>query len=159
MKLIIIAAIGKNNELGKDNNLIWHIKEDLQYFKNVTTNHNILMGKNTFLSLGRLLPNRHHIIISTTFNSNLDVEIFRSIDDFLKKYKDVSEDVYVIGGASIYKEFIELSDEMHLTEIDKEFDADCFFPKFDRDDYDSEIISSFNEPYNYKHVLYKKKQH
>jgi len=98
MKLITIAAVGKNRELGKDNDLIWHIKEDLQYFKKVTTGKNILMGKNTFNSLGRLLPNRHHIIISTSLSiDNPEVEVFRSLEDFLGKtlsYPDMDKKMY-----------------------------------------------------------------
>ena len=156
MRLILIAAIGKNNELGRDNRLIWHIKEDMDYFRNVTSNHNILMGKNTFLSLPKKLPNRHHIIISRTLETNEDVEIFRSIDEFLEKYSGCEEDIYVIGGASIYKEFLPLVDIMHLTEIDESFEADVFFPEFNHEEYDREELSSFETPYKYKHVLYKK---
>lgn len=159
MKLITIAAIGKNNELGKDNKLIWHISEDLQYFKKVTSGKNILMGRNTFESLGRLLPKRHHIIISTSLNlDNPEVEIFRSLDEFFNKYKDSSEEVYIIGGASIYKSFMPYIDEMHLTQIDESFEADVYFPKFDENEFDSEILSEYSEPYNYKHVLLHRKR-
>ena len=95
MKLITIAAVGKNRELGKDNDLIWHIKEDLQYFKKVTTGKNILMGKNTFNSLGRLLPNRHHIIISTSLNiDNPEVEVFRSLEDFFETLEKVQMETF-----------------------------------------------------------------
>ena len=156
MKIILIAAIGKNNELGRDNKLIWHIKEDMDYFKKVTSNHNILMGKNTFLSLPKKLPNRHHIIISSSLEEQNDLEIFRSVDEFLDKYSKLDEEVYVIGGAMIYKEFLPMADVMHLTEIDETFLADAFFPSFNHEEYDREVLSSYDTPYKYKHVLYKK---
>ena len=132
MKLILIAAIGKNNELGRDNKLIWHIKEDMDYFRHVTSNHNILMGKNTFLSLPKKLPNRHHIIISRSLSDIDDVEIFRSVEDFLNKYSKIDEEVFIIGGGAIYKEFIDMVDVIHLTEIDETFEADTFFPEFNQ---------------------------
>lgn len=159
MKLITIAAVGKNRELGKDNDLIWHIKEDLQYFKKVTTGKNILMGKNTFNSLGRLLPNRHHIIISTSLNiDNPEVEVFRSLEDFFETYKENNDEVYIIGGASIYKAFMPYVEEMHLTEIDESFEADVFFPEYDSEEFERKIVSEFSEPYNYKHVLLQRKR-
>ena len=158
MKLILIVAVGKNNELGKDNNLIWHIKEDLQFFKKMTINHKILMGKNTFLSFPKPLKDRKHLVISTSLeSSHEDVEIFRSIEDFYKKYESTDEEIYVIGGASIYKALIDECEELYLTEIDSSFEADCFFPKFDKSAYDREVLSSFDEPYSYKHVIYKKR--
>lgn len=158
MKLIIIAAIGKNNELGKDNKLIWHIKEDLEYFKKTTINHSILMGKNTFLSLGKPLKNRHHIILSSSLDiEDKDIEVFKSLEEFMDKYKDSDEEIYVIGGSSIYKRFIDLCSEVHLTEIDSSFEADTFFPEFNEKDFDKEVISEYDTPYQYKHVLYKRR--
>lgn len=158
MKLILIVAVGKNNEIGKDNNLIWHIKEDLQFFKNMTINQKILMGKNTFLSFPKPLKDRKHIVISTSLElEDKSIEVFRSIDEFLSVYKDTEEEIYVIGGASIYKAFLPLCEELYITEIDNSFDADTYFPEFDKSEYDKEELSSFEEPYKYKHMLYKKR--
>lgn len=158
MKLILIVAVGKNNEIGKDNNLIWHIKEDLQFFKNMTINQKILMGKNTFLSFPKPLKDRKHIVISTSLElEDKSIEVFRSIDEFLSAYKDTEEEIYVIGGASIYKAFLPLCEELYITEIDNSFDADTYFPEFDKSEYDKEELSSFEEPYKYKHMLYKKR--
>lgn len=159
MKLIIIAAIGKNRELGYNNELIWRIKEDLKFFKEHTKGHNIVMGRKTFESLGGLLPNRHHIIISTSMDSSDSrVDVYRDIESFLESYKDSPEEIYVIGGASIYKAFLPLCDTMHLTEINESGVADAYFPEFNKDDFDREELSSFDEPVVYKHVLYNRKR-
>ena len=88
MKLSIIAAIGKNNELGLNNNLIWHLPGDMKFFKEITTYHTIIMGRKTFESLPKLLPNRKHIVLS---KSNIDIpeiEVYHSIQDFIFKYKN-----------------------------------------------------------------------
>lgn len=160
MELKIIAAVGKNNELGKDNTLIWPIKEDLKFFKNVTTGHTVIMGSNTFYSLPKVLPNRTNIVLS---RKNLvlpeGVILYHNIDEFLNDYKDKDEIVFVIGGGSIYRLFIDKANEIYLTEIDKECrEATVYFPEFDKELYDKEILSeNIEEDINYKHVLYRKK--
>ncbi len=160
-KLIIIAAVGKNLELGYNNNLIWHIKEDLQFFKNQTINHHILMGSKTYLSLPKLLPNRKHIILTSKPKNTYpeDVIVINSIDEFNIVRDSINDDIYVIGGAYVYKEFINDADEIILTEIDDEFSkADAYFPKIMYEDYDRVIISeNKNNIPNYKHVKYIKK--
>ncbi len=158
MNLIIIAAVGKNNELGLNNELIWRIKEDLQFFKEKTTNHFIVMGKNTFLSLHGLLPNRKHLVISSTFKETENVKVYRSIDEFLNDETLKDEQVYVIGGASIYKELLEYTNLMYLTLIDEESTADAFFPFFDKEEWYEELLGEYNDKYlSYKRVLYKRK--
>ena len=158
MNLVIIAAIGKNNELGKDNKLIWHLPGDLKFFKEKTIGKNIVMGRKTFESLPKMLPNRHHIVISTGNIDNSEVEVYHSIEDFLKDYS-YSGETYVIGGASIYNSLIDYVDMMYLTEIDKEcLEADSYFPDFDREGWRSEVIGNNTENgISYKHVLYKRR--
>ena len=158
MNLVIIAAIGKNNELGKDNKLIWHLPGDLKFFKEKTIGKNIVMGRKTFESLPKMLPNRHHIVITTGNIDNSEVEVYHSIEDFLKDYS-YSGETYVIGGASIYNSLIDYVDVMYLTEIDKEcLDADSYFPDFDREGWRSEVIGNNTENgISYKHVLYKRR--
>lgn len=161
MKLSIIAAIGKNNELGKNNDLIWHLPNDLKFFKEVTTGKTIIMGKNTFDSLPRMLPNRKHIVLNFKKDiENNDVEVFTSIDEFIKNYEMNDEEIFVIGGASIYKQFIDLSNTMYLTEIDAEDkNADVYFPKFDKTEWESEILKENSDnDINYKHVKYLRKK-
>ena len=103
--LSIIVAVAKNNVIGKDNQLIWHLPEDLKRFKRLTTNHTIIMGRKTFESLGRVLPNRKHVILCNDAEMNIDDENVEILDDIskLKKYKDSEEENFVIGGATIYK--------------------------------------------------------
>ena len=158
MKLIIIAAIGKNRELGINNNLIWKIGEDLKFFKEKTTGHFIVMGKKTFLSLNGLLPNRKHLVISSSLEETEDVKVYKTIDEFMNDETFSNEEVYVIGGASIYKELINYTEEMYLTNINEESDADVFFPKFYQEEWDKELLGeyTFND-LEYKRVLYKRK--
>ena len=155
MNISIIAAIGKNNELGKDNNLIWRLKGDLKFFKEITTNHVIVMGRKTFESLPKMLPNRHHIVISSGNNFDKEIEVFNSIEKFLEKYKNYEEEIFIIGGSSIYKSFLEYSNKLYLTEINKEDkNADVYFPLFDKSCWDKEYISDEKEENNIKYRRY-----
>lgn len=154
----LIAAIGKNNELGKDNNLIWHLKEDLHFFKEETTGHKIIMGYNTFLSLPRLLSNRTHIVL-THHNINKEgVIVFSDFNALLNYLKTLDEEVYVIGGATIYQLFLNYADELILTEIDDMKEADVYFPIWNKENYIEEVINyQQEEEISYKHVRYRRK--
>ena len=159
MNISIVAAIGKNNELGKNNNLIWHLKDDLKFFKELTTGHVIVMGRKTFESLPKMLPNRHHVVISSSNSFNDEVEVFNNIESFLEKYKDYKDEIFIIGGSSIYKSFLDYSNKLYLTEIDEEEkDADVYFPTFDKSLWNKEYISGVKEEsgIKYRHVLYRR---
>lgn len=158
MNLVIIAAVGKNNELGKDNELIWHLPSDLKFFREKTIGKNIVMGRKTFESLPKMLPNRRHIVITRGNIDNPEVEVYHSIDDFLKNY-NFTEETYVIGGASIYSSLINYADLMYLTEIDGVCpSADVYFPNFDRELWHSEVIgTNIDNGISYKHVLYRRR--
>ncbi len=159
-RLILIAPVGKNGELGKNNDLIWHIKEDMRFFKEKTINHHVLMGKNTFLSFPSMLKDRTHIVLATNKDVTYEnVIVLHSLNEALKYISSIDDDVYVIGGSKIYEEFIGYCDMMYLTEINDEcLDANCYFPEFSTLDYDKKIIeeNKTNNP-NYKFVLYKRK--
>ena len=159
MSYTIIAAIGKNRELGKDNSLIWHLPNDLKFFKEVTNNHAIIMGRKTFESLPRMLPNRKHIVLTSSENFPSEVEIYKELKQILESYRDSQEEIFIIGGASIYSQFLEHSDKMYLTEIDAEDkDADVFFPEFNREEYTSELIKENEDNgIKYKHMVYRRK--
>ena len=130
----IIAAIGKNNELGKNNDLIWHLPNDLKFFKEQTINQTIVMGYNTFVSLGRVLPKRTHIVLSYEKVRLPDEVIqFNNLDDLNDFIKD--KNVFIIGGASLYQQFIDKADRLYLTEINAKSDADVYFPQFDKSKY------------------------
>lgn len=151
----IIAAVGKNLELGKEGDLIWHIPNDLKYFKELTNNHVVVMGRRTFESLSKPLPNRKNIVIT---HKSIDDKNVIIINDY-KEILNIDEDVFIIGGESIYKLFLPYADNLYLTEIDNYcFDADTYFPKFDKDLYERKLIE--NEEYNdlkYSYVRYRKK--
>ncbi len=131
MKLISIAAVGKNSELGKDNDLLWHLPDDFKRFKKITTGHHIIMGRKTFESFPKPLPYRTHIVITRQSDyPDKNCIVVKNIDEALKAVR--TEDVaYVIGGGEIYKQFMPFVDEIELTEVDAEFEADTFFPKID----------------------------
>lgn len=159
MNINLIAAIGKNYELGMNNDLIWKLKEDLKFFKETTMGHPIVMGRKTFESLPRALPGRKNIVISTNEINNDKIEVYKSIRDFLIKYQNSNEDIFIIGGASIYNLFVELASNMYLTEIEaEEKNADVYFPKFNINEWNKEIISNHEQNnIKYSHVLYKRK--
>ena len=159
MSYSIIAAIGKNRELGKDNDLIWHLPNDLKFFREVTSNHTIIMGRNTFESLPRMLPNRKHIVLTSRDGLPSEVEVYRELKQILERYKDTEEEIFIIGGASIYTQFLEHSSKLYLTEIDAEEEtASVYFPEFDQQQYDREVLQENKDNgISYKHVLYIKK--
>ncbi|TVZ55891.1 dihydrofolate reductase [Lutibacter sp. Hel_I_33_5] len=131
--ITIIAAIAKNNALGKDNDLIWHLPADLKRFKKVTTGHHILMGRNTFESIGKPLPNRTTVIITRNKRyKQKGCEVAYSIEKALEIAKE-DEEIFIIGGAQIYKQAIEkdLVNQLDITIVHHEFDADVFFPEID----------------------------
>lgn len=153
----IIAAIGENNELGFKNDLIWDLPEDLKFFKEKTNGKTIVMGRNTFISLGRMLPNRKHIVITHSHDLPDEVLVFDNLEDVLKYIEDI-DDVFIIGGASIYKQFLEYADNLYLTEIEDSKEADVYFPDFDKNNYNKKILLKKKENgVNYKHVLYERK--
>lgn len=160
MNLSMIAAIGKNNELGKNGTLIWNIKGDMKFFKETTMGHPVVMGGKTFESLPKVLPGRKNIVISNCENiQNNEIELYKSLKSFLENYKDYNDEIFIIGGASIYSLFINLASKLYLTEIDAEDkQADVYFPKFDKSKYESTILLENQENnIKYKHVLYKKR--
>jgi len=160
MKISMIACVGKNLELGKNNDLIWHLPNDLKYFKKVTEGSVVVMGKNTYLSLSGLLKNRKNVIISRTLElDNQDVEIYKSLAEFFKVYKDYQEEIFIIGGATLYKQFLEYATKLYLTEVAKEDNsADVYFPKFDKSLYEKEIIKEECEKdIQYTYTLYRRK--
>ena len=135
--LSIIAAISDNNVIGKDNKLLWHLPEDLKRFKELTTGHTIIMGRKTFESLGKVLPDRKHIIITRDTNYKVDdenVEIINEINE-LGKYINDDKEYFVIGGAIIYSQLISKTSKMYITRIHKVYEGDAYFPKINEEDW------------------------
>ena len=160
--LSTIVAIANNNVIGKDNKLIWHLPEDLKRFKQITTGKNIIMGRKTFESLGRVLPNRKHIILCNDMEMNIDNENVEILDDISKldKYINSDEENFVIGGAMIYNFLMPYVKKMYVTEIKQEFDGDAFFPIIDSEEWKetSRTTGIKNEENNldYDFVTYEK---
>lgn len=161
--LSIIVAKSINNAIGKDNKLLWNIPDDLKRFKELTTNHNIIMGRKTFESIGRILPNRKHIVFSQNPDfkvNNENVEIVHSMLQIQQYIEDENEN-FVIGGAMIYNLLMPYVTKMYVTEIDKDFEGDTFFPRINSDIW--EEISREEGPedsknnFKYEYVTYKRK--
>lgn len=132
-KISIIAAIGKTTRaIGKNNQLLWKIPEDLKRFKALTSGHLIIMGRKTFESIGRPLPNRTNIII--TRNKNFTATgclIFNSLETALKKAGEAdNQEIFIIGGAEIYKQALPLADKLYLTTVESDVEGDAFFPEY-----------------------------
>ncbi|MEG1009326.1 MAG: dihydrofolate reductase [Clostridia bacterium] len=156
----IIAAVGKNNELGLNNNLIWNLPSDLKFFKNQTLNSTVVMGKNTYLSLPFALPNRKNIVLShiNTFKNSDKCIVYNSKEELMNYINNTKEDIYIIGGANIYNMFIDIVNNIILTEIDAESTADVYFPKFNKLNFTKVILGNNSDNgINYTHVKYIKK--
>ncbi|MEO8800614.1 MAG: dihydrofolate reductase [Polyangiaceae bacterium] len=133
--LTLIAAVAKNKVIGYKNGLPWRVPEDLKFFKAQTTGHAIVMGKKTFDSTGKPLPNRRNIVVSRSATAIEGAEIARSIEEAVARARETDADPFVIGGAEIYRAALPLATRMLLTEIDQEPEGDTFFPDFPRDEW------------------------
>lgn len=133
----IIVAIASNNAIGKNNDLLWHISDDLKRFKRITSGRTVVMGKNTFYSLPlRPLPNRRNIVISDLKGEMIDgCEMAYSIEDAINLMDSESEN-FIIGGGSIYTQFLPLADKLYITKVHLDFEADIFFPEIDYSQFD-----------------------
>lgn len=157
--ITLIAALGKNSELGKDNKLLFYLPEDLKFFRDNTNGKVVIMGINTFLSLPKLLPNRKHIILThRDIDLGSDVLIFHDLESLLDYINILDGEIMVIGGSQIYKLMINYADKMLLTEINESKEADTYFPSFSKEDWHREIISNHEyQGIEYSHVMYKRK--
>jgi dihydrofolate reductase len=135
-KLSIICALAENRAIGKDNRLLWHIPEDLKRFKRITAGHAVIMGRRTFESIGRALPDRTNIVISR--EPDLQAEgclVVPSFEAALEKAREIEpEEIFIIGGGQVYRQAIERADKLYLTLIPGEYEADTFFPEYNRFD-------------------------
>jgi len=130
--LSLIAAIAKNRAIGKDNHLLWHIPEDFKYFKTLTSGHPIIMGRKTYQSIGKPLPNRTNIIVSRDANYQPDGCIAaHSLEEAIHKATDIDQtEVFIIGGGQIYEQGMTLADRLYLTIVKGDFAGDTFFPEY-----------------------------
>ena len=159
----IIVAVGNQNQIGKDNKLLWTVKEDMLNFKSLTLNHTIIMGRKTFESIGKALPNRENIVL--TRNKNYFAEnciILHSLNDVIEYCKNKNE-VFVIGGAEIYKIFLNndlLLKKIYISYIDCNLVGDKYLPTFNKNNwnitYKKDFFKSNINQYNFKYIVYEK---
>ena len=169
MSFSIIAAIGKNRELGKKGGLVFNIPGDLKFFKQTTIGYPVVMGRTTFLSLPKLLPGRKHYVLSPDEEPTFpeEVTVLHDLNQFIKDHQNDSQEYFIIGGGSIYQQFLPHCDKIYLTEVDgKDAEADVYFPDFDKTKYtvtklsqNSDIIEDKEgiHDLNYIHNLYQKR--
>ncbi|MDB5118522.1 MAG: dfrA [Mucilaginibacter sp.] len=150
----IVVAISQNHAIGKDNKLLWYLPNDLKHFKAITSGHTVIMGRKTYDSVGKPLPNRRNIIITRQNITIEGCEVVNSIDAALALCRDEAE-VFIVGGAEIYKQAMQLTDRIYLTIVHKEFDGDSYFPEIkatewketEREDYQPDEKN--NLPYSF----------
>lgn len=134
-QLSIIVAVSENNAIGKDNKLLWHLPADLRHFKAITTGHTIIMGRKTYESIGKPLPNRRNVVITRQANYAAEgVEIVNSIADAIA-LTATDENVFIIGGDEIYKQTLASCNKIYLTRVHQYYDGDAFFPELSADDW------------------------
>ena len=157
MTVSMIVAIGSNNEIGKNNDLLWYLPSDLKFFKATTMGRSIIMGRKTFQSLPKALPGRKNIVISSDSNFNAPgAVVVTDIEAALKESE--TEEVFIIGGASIYKAYFPVADKLYITEVEfEDKEADVYFPEIDLTMWKKEILDEGEENgLKFKHILYTK---
>ena len=164
MSISIIVAIADQNAIGRNNELLWHIPEDMKFFKRITTGHRVIMGRNTFLSLpekNRPLKDRINIVISDVPGESFEgCEMAGSIEEVLEMCPR-DEECFVIGGGMIYRQFLRFADKLYITRVFKSFEADVFFPEINYDEWEEvehrpQPFDEKNE-FNYSFITYRRK--
>ena len=159
--IILIAAIAENNALGKNNDLLWHLPKDFKRFKEITSGHHIIMGRKTFESFPKPLPNRTHVII--TRQKDYVCEGCIVVQDLEKAIAicPKNEDIFVIGGGEIYSQSIHLADQLDITRVHHSFEADVYFPEIDPEIWEltTEVVNLKDEkhPYDYSFQTFVRK--
>ena len=158
--LSIIVAKSKNNVIGKENRLIWHLPADLKRFKELTTGKTIIMGRKTFESLGRVLPNRKHVVITKNVDFKVDNEMVEIVHDIkeIEKYINSDEECFVIGGGIIYNILMPYANKIYATILNEEFEGDTYFPIIDDKIWKIEKrqkgVTDEANPYDYEYIDY-----
>ena len=130
--ITLVVAMGLNREIGVDNQLPWHLPKDLKHFKEITSGHPIIMGRKTYESIGKPLPNRTNIVISRKKDwFEEGILIVGSIKEAIKFGQKIDEDIFIIGGGNIFEQTMDIADKLEVTEIKTNIEADTFFPKID----------------------------
>lgn len=159
--LSIIVAKSRNNAIGKSNKLLWRIPDDMKRFKNLTCGHIVIMGRKTFESIGNPLPDRLNVILTRDNNYNVEGENVKIINDAsqIDEYINDDNENFIIGGAEIYNRFISKCKKMYVTQIDKDFIGDAYFPRINEDEW--KIVSKEDGPkdeneFKYEYITYER---
>lgn len=159
----IIVAIAQNNAIGKDNQLLWHISEDLKRFKKITLGHTVIMGYKTFLSLPiRPFPNRKNIVIVDDKSVNIEGCVMAySIEEAIQLADENTEN-FIVGGGSVYAQFMPFCQKLYITKVLKDFDADTFFPNYKENEWEveeqSEIFTDAKTELPYEYIIFKRQK-
>ena len=152
-KLSIVVAISENNAIGKNNQLLWHLPADLKHFRAITSGHPIIMGRKTYNSIGRPLPNRRNIVITRQTNLTIpNVELVNSLQEAIALC-DTENEVFVVGGAEIYKHALALTNRIYLTVVHQNYEADTFFPELKENEW-KEIAKEYHQADEKNNVAY-----
>ena len=161
MKISIIAAVAENNAIGFNNQLIWHLPADLQFFKKTTLNNTIIMGRKTFDSIGKALPKRKNIVISR--NSTLEAlgcTVVSNLNEALAQAD--SEEIFIVGGANIYEQSMAIAEQLYITKVHHQFEAETFFPEIDAKIWEEisreDHFKDEKHAYNFSFIIYQKKK-
>lgn len=153
--ITIVVAMTKKRVIGKDNQLPWHIPDDLKNFKRLTEGKTLIMGENTFYSIGKPLPNRNTVVLSATKKYIEGVDVCNSMEEALEKAKSYGKEIIIAGGAMVYEQMLPLADRMIISHMKKDYEGDRFFPEFDEKDWEIEKREDFPE---FEVVYYKRKR-
>lgn len=154
----IIAAIGEKRELGKNGGLVFHIKDDMKFFKDTTMGHEVVMGHRTWDSLPGKLSGRKNVVVARNEVVGAD-ETVTDLPRYIRENKDTEEEIFVIGGAMLYEAFLPVTKNLYLTEVDAEREADVYFPEFDQAKYERiELGEGDDKGIKYQFVKYVKKE-
>ncbi|MBU0697127.1 MAG: dihydrofolate reductase [Bacteroidetes bacterium] len=150
MTISIIVATDEENGIGKNNQLMWHLPKDLKFFKSTTSGHPVIMGRKTYDSVGKPLPNRRNIIITRQKDLKIEgVEVFNELENAIKACVD-EEEVFIVGGGEIYKQALPFTDKIYLTKVHHTFNADAFFPELNYSEW--KLISKEEHEPDEKHA-------
>jgi dihydrofolate reductase len=160
MAINIIVCMDKNGLIGNNNKLPWSLPSDLRYFKRVTEGNTVVMGRNTFESIGKRLPNRNNVIITSNgllkdYTKYRDCIVLDSVEVILEMDATSSfeKDIFIIGGKTLYSQFLPYAENLFITEIDHEFEGDCYFPEYNKSEWDligqQKGIKDESNPYDY----------
>lgn len=160
--LSFIVAMDQNNAIGYQNKMPWYLPNDFKFFKETTIGHTIIMGRKTFESIGRVLPDRKHIVVSKQANDfPAEVEAVTDLSVIAERYKNTDEEVFIIGGGNIFKQLMDQADRLYVTRIMESFQGDVFFPEINKDTWAETScekgLKDDKNPYDYYFIQYDRK--